>query len=386
MLLGARQYGESERMAVERVLKGQILYRYHGSCVAEFESSFSEWIGGGVKAVAVNSGTSALHVAFGALQLTDEDEVLVPMWGFISAVTAIMAAGGVPKLVPVDRSLCIDLEAARRMITPKTRAILAVHPYGEPCDLGELGRLAEERGLNIVEDVAQCCGGSFRGRRLGTFGTVAAFSFQHFKLLSTGEGGMVVSAGQAIIDQARFLHDAAAIWTMPDVAERVKSVTIPPLNLRMSELEGAIGLAQLARCDASLRSLRRTHCLLANHLIGFDGIELRPTSDGNGGIGSTIVFYVDEPTRAKWVAKALRAEGVNASTLLGSPGSNRHWAVDWISALEKCGAPLPDVSETERVSKDLSSGVVVSVDIRYSEQDVQETLTALQKVLSAETR
>lgn len=125
-----------------------------------------------------------------------------------------------------------------------------MHFQGAACDLTAVWALAEEYGLHVVKDVAQACGGTYWGRALGTHGTVAAFSFQHFKLLSTGEGGLVATADDTLADRALCLHDAASCWVAPEVTARVDRLTLPPTNLRMSELEGALGWPNCLACPA----------------------------------------------------------------------------------------------------------------------------------------
>jgi 8-amino-3,8-dideoxy-alpha-D-manno-octulosonate transaminase len=383
MRLGATQIGGEELAAVEAVLRRQILYRYHGSTVDELEERFGRWLGDGARTLAVSSGTAAIQLAFAALDLQPGYEVLVPSIGFVSAATAIHSAGGVPRFVPVDRSLGIDPAAAMVAVTDRTRAVLAVHPYGSPCDIAGVLSLARGVDVVVVEDVAQCCGGTFAGRRLGTFGAAAAFSFQHFKLLTTGEGGMVATGDATVHDRATFLHDAAAIWARPDASSRVGSVRIAPLNLRMSEIEGALGLVQLDRCDRSIARLRSAMAPLRSYLAEVSGLTLRALPDPAGEIATNLVFFLGDRAEAAWVVEALRAEGVNASLLLSDPpGGNRHWAGDWIPVLERCGMPLPDGDVIEADRRLLDPGVVLPLDIRYSEEDIAETLAALRKVLA----
>jgi dTDP-4-amino-4,6-dideoxygalactose transaminase len=185
---GSAQVGEAEGKAVEEVLNDQVFYRYHGSKVTAFEQRFAAGLLDGRRTLAVNSGSSALQIAFAALDTEPGFEVLVPVLGFVSAATAVIAAGGMPRFVPVDRSLGIDVPAAASYVTNRTRAVLTVHYAGATCDLTAVSGFARAHGLHVVEDAAQACGASFAGRPAGTHGVVSAFSFQHFKLLSTGEG------------------------------------------------------------------------------------------------------------------------------------------------------------------------------------------------------
>ncbi|WP_405135478.1 DegT/DnrJ/EryC1/StrS family aminotransferase [Nocardia sp. NBC_01388] len=381
MRLGSAQTGDRERAAIEAVLSHQVFYRYHGSEVTEFEDAFAADVLAGQRALAVNSGSSALQVAFAALDEEPGFEVLVPVLGFASAATAVAAAGGVPRFVAVDASLGIDVVAARAAITDRTRAVLAVHMMGAACDLAAVGELASAADLHVVEDVAQACGGTFAGRPLGTHGTAAAFSFQHFKLLSTGEGGMVSSPNDAVMDRAQCLHDAASPWVDPDAFARVPRLRVAPSNLRMSELEGALGRTQLARLPEWIDRLRVMKRFLLEHIERVAGLTLRPIPDPSGDIGTTLVFRAPDPGSAAQIVSGLRTEGVNAGNLLGPVGMNRHFAGDWGPLLTQCGlSPAPPDLVVE-AREELASTVVIALDLRWDERDLSETLTAFERVL-----
>jgi 8-amino-3,8-dideoxy-alpha-D-manno-octulosonate transaminase len=384
MRVGALQIGDAEQIAVDQVIRRQILYRYHGSTVSEFETSFSQWLGRNQhRCLAVNSGSSALLLAFAVLNLQPGDEVLLPTVGFISAVTAVIAAGGVPCFVPVDESLGMDPEMAASLVTDRTRALLAVHPYGAPCNLAALQAVVDRFGGTLIEDVAQACGAEFNGRRVGTFGDLACFSFQYFKPLTTGEGGMIVTRDENFFDQLMFMHDAAATWTTPERAARVNQVSFPPLNLRMSELEGALGLAQLERYDDVLSRLKTIRSVLHNMLSQRAQIFLRPLADKEGDIGTFLIFYLNDAATAEWVTAALQAEGVGAALLRGQPGYNRHWVVDWLPILSKIGFHDELTSPPFVGPRRLEDGICFPIDPRYSNQDVEETLMAFHNVLDA---
>ncbi len=383
MRLGSAQVGSAERDAIGEVLDSQIFYRYHGAAVATFEREFSAVVAGGQRALAVNSGSSALEVAFAALDEEPGFEVLVPVLGFITGATAVIAAGGTPRFVPVDATLGIDTQAARDCVTARTRAILAVHPYGAACDLAAVRRLADDVGLHVVEDAAQACGGAFNGRPLGTHGTVAAFSFQHFKLLSTGEGGIVTSQDDAILDRAQCLHDAASYWVAPDLASRVARLRMAPGNLRMSELEGALGIAQLARLRGWISRLREMKRPLQDYLAKVGGVTVRPLPDAAGEIATSVVFSCPDRTSATEVVDRLRAEGVNAGMLLGDPGTSRHFAGDWSHVLRQCGHDPAPAAMLDEARGLLGAAVVLALDLRYDDRDVAETVAALEKVVPA---
>lgn len=382
MLLGARQYGHDEAEAVDKVLASQTLYRYHGDGVDAFERELGQWLGGGTGVLCVNSGSSALLLALASLDLTPGAEVIVPSWGFVSCATAVAAVGLKPVFAPVDRNLGLDVSRLQHYIRPSTEAILAVHPYGQLCDIDAIRIIAGANSLKLVEDVSQCLGGDSLGVKAGLFGDVSTYSMQHFKLLSTGEGGAVASNSQNILDRARFMHDAAAVWTMPEVADRVTKVAFPPMNLRMSEIEAALGRTQLSKCEEWIARLRNMHFAASSVLIETKAVTARPIPVGTRGIDSLCLFYADDPNRAAWIVDALKAEGISAGRLLQDDFPNRHWAGDWRRSLAACGVDVP--GEVTRISADfLKCGVVLPLGLAWSDRDLEETVQGLSSVLDA---
>lgn len=363
---GAALIASEEYDAIKAVLRSGTLYRYHGYAVAEFERRFAARLGSEVQALAVNSGSTALQLAFSSAGLEPGDEVIVPTVGFVSIATAVSAAGGTPKFMPVDRSLCLDAGVAASAVGSKTRAALAVHVYGSACPVSPLRELVPDGGF-VVEDVAQACGGDLHGAPLGTLGDVAAFSFQHFKLVSTGEGGMVVSANTELLDQAVFMHDAAAAWTRPEVTERVRLALAPPTNLRMSELAAAVGLAQLDRLGETIGRLRVIKQQVQEALSGVAGLEWRPHADAAGDVATHVVLYLPDHATAADAVGRLRRHGVSASLFIDPETPNRHWAGDWHPVLERCRIELPEPEIIERDRETLGPAIVMQLDVRMSD-------------------
>jgi len=179
-------------LASDANILGPHLFRYYNpkpSRVAEAEQAMAELIG--VKhCLAVNSCTSALVAAYRALGIGAGDEVIVPAYTFFATAATVVAANAVPVIVEVDDSLTLETEAVERAITPRTKAIAAVHMRGAPAQMDALLDLAKRRGLPLLEDVAQAGGGSFQGRRLGSLGTIGCFSFDYYKVIVSGEGAL----------------------------------------------------------------------------------------------------------------------------------------------------------------------------------------------------
>ena len=230
--------GEPEKAAVLRVLESGVLAQ--GPAVEAFETAFAERLG--VRhAVAVGSGSAALLVALLAHGVGEGDEVITTPFSFIASANAVLFAGARPRFVDVrEDDFNIDPELIERMVTPRTKAIIPVHLYGNPCRMDNIEAIARRHGLAIVEDGCQAHGASIEGRPVGTFGT-ACFSFYPTKNMTTGEGGMVTTDDADVAAQARMLRNHGQ-------SERYLHERIG-FNWRMTDLAAAIGLAQLDRLE-----------------------------------------------------------------------------------------------------------------------------------------
>ena len=214
-----------------------------GRFVSEFESNFASRIG--VKHCAsVSNGTVALHLALMALGIGPGDEVIVPTLTYIASANAVAYTGATPIFVDSLRDTWqIDPEDVRRHITPRTRAIMPVHLYGQACDMDALVSIAQEYRLFIVEDCAEAFGTLYKGRHVGTFGDISTFSFFGNKTITTGEGGMVVSNDKTLIERTKHIKGQGL------AAHREYWHDIIGYNYRMTNIQAAIGLAQLERAD-----------------------------------------------------------------------------------------------------------------------------------------
>lgn len=248
--------GSEERAAVDRVMSsGQI---GQGPEVAAFESEFSELVGGR-ECVAVNSGTSALHVSLLSIGIGAGDEVIVPSFTFAATANAVRLCGADPVFVDIDPvTFCIDPESVRAAIGPRTAAIVPVHLYGQPAEMGQIAALASRHGLAVVEDAAQAHAARFGDTPVGALGDAAAFSFYPTKNMTTGEGGMAVFADKAHARTARLLRSQGM--------ERQYENEIVGFNLRMTDLAAAIGRVQLGRLPGFTGSRRSNAAMLSDGL------------------------------------------------------------------------------------------------------------------------
>jgi perosamine synthetase len=298
--LSAPDITEAEIEAVVSVLRSPRLSL--GPKLEEFEHALAEYVGV-EHAVGVSSGTAGLHLALIALGVGPGDEVIVPSFTFIAVANAVRYVGAVPVFVDIDgASLNVDPARVEAAITPRTRALIAVHTFGRPAEMGALLEIAQRYGLKLIEDACEALGAEIGGRRVGTFGDAAVFAFYPNKQITTGEGGMVVTQDAAV---ARRVH---ALRNHGRSGEAWLEHAELGYNYRLSEIQCALGLVQLGRIEEILAAreavARRYRALLA----GSARLQL-PPADVSGIRLSWFVFVVQVPERDR-VAEQVRRAGI----------------------------------------------------------------------------
>lgn len=255
--------GEEEVQAVREVL---LSGRYtSGPKVEEFERKFADYIG--VKyAVAVNSGTAALHLSLAALGIKPGDQVIVPAMSFFATVSSVIHQGGIPVFCDVDRNYCMDPEDLKKRLTRNTKAIIPVHLYGYAANMIELQSIARGHNLNIIEDCAQGVGTEINGKKVGQFGDCGAFSFFATKNMTTAEGGIITTNKERIAKLTRILRNHG-------MTSRCDHEYIG-YNYRMSEINAAIGLVQLKKLPEMNRKRIENSKYLFHHLKDIDWIVI----------------------------------------------------------------------------------------------------------------
>ncbi|PID96096.1 MAG: aminotransferase DegT [Actinomycetales bacterium] len=251
--------GEEEVAAVERVLRSGMIAQ--GPEVASFETEFADAMTGGRTCVAVNSGTSGLHLGLLAAGIGPGDEVIVPSFTFAATANSVALAGATPVFADIDlTSFCLDSQSVRERITERTKAIMPVHLYGHPADVDALQRIADEHGLLLFEDAAQAHGARWQGRPVGTFGEFAMFSLYPTKNMTSGEGGMVACATEAVARTVRLLRNQGM--------ERQYANELVGFNARMTDVHAAIGRVQLTKVAAWTELRRRNAGFFDANLSG----------------------------------------------------------------------------------------------------------------------
>jgi len=241
-----------------------------GRYISEFEQRFANYCGCKY-GVAVCNGTAALHLALASLDVGKGDEVIIPAFTMAAVAFAVAYTGAKPVLVDADpETWCMSVDEVEWAITDRTRAIIPVHIYGHPCNMDELLAIAEEHNLLIVEDCAEAHGAEVRGKKVGSFGDMGCFSFYTNKIITTGEGGMIVTDDRSLAFRARYLGDMAF---EPEPELRFFHQEIG-YNYRLTNLQAALGLAQLERIESFIKARRRNAGLYTELLAEIDGITL----------------------------------------------------------------------------------------------------------------
>jgi perosamine synthetase len=241
-----------------------------GQYVKRFEQEFAAFCG--VRyGVATHNGTVALHLTIAALEIGPGDEVILPTLTFVATANAVTYAGATPVFADSEfRTWNIDPESAARAITPRTRAIIAVHLYGHPADMDPLRALADEHGLALIEDAAEAHGARYKGRRAGSLSDVAIFSFFANKIVTTGEGGMVLTDDAALAERCFFLENQARHKENPYWHAEIG------YNYRMTNLQAALGVAQLERIEDLIAVRVRNAAHYGRRLSEVPGLNLPP--------------------------------------------------------------------------------------------------------------
>lgn len=327
--------GEEERHAVNEVFEnGAVLFRQGFADirnnmykVKDFETAFATYTSV-CYTHAVTSGTAALKVALKALKIGPGDEVITQSHTFVATVEAILDCGATPVVTDVDWTLNMDPVDLKRKISSKTKVVIPVHMLGVAARMEEIMAVAREHDLLVLEDAAQACGGTYRGQPLGTIGDAGIFSFDPGKLLTTGEGGMVVTNMETLYRDARAYTDHGH-EDNPAFPRGEDTRSFPGFNYRMMELQGAIGLEQLKKLTASLKKHRANKAALKQAVQAIPGhtLRFRDIPDPAGDTGDALVFFLDTPERAKRVANRLMQKGIGFKNL---PDALKwHYAGTW---------------------------------------------------------
>ena len=300
---GSYVFGAEERKELMDVIDSGYLFRYGTEGVdgfqhkvASFEVELAQKLG--LKhATATSSGTGALLCCLAALGIGAGDEVIVPGYTFIASISSIILSNAIPVLAEVDDSLTIDPTRIEELITERTKAIMPVHMLGNPCDMDPIMKIAQKHNLYVIEDCCQAFGASYKGKRVGNFGDIAAYSLNVFKTITAGDGGAVVTNDDLLHERAFGFHDQGHKPSRMGI--EVGNRSIVGMNMRMNELTGAVSLAQLRKLDSILATLHEKKARLKRHLVGLPKMSFRKLNDEAGECATLLTLLFDTPELAE---------------------------------------------------------------------------------------
>lgn len=307
---GSYLIGEEEKKALMEVVEAGYLFRYGDRSNPKFlakvwqlEQEASKFLGIPY-IVAVNSGTSALWVSLSALGIGPGDEVIVPGYTFIASITSIIYARAIPILAEVDESLTLDPEDVERKITPRTKAIMLVHMLGNPGYIDKITQIARQKNLYLIEDCAQAFGATYKGKFVGSYGDFGAYSFNIYKTITAGDGGMIGTNSENLYQRAFAIHDQGHLPLRQGVEQG--SRTVIGLDFRMTELAAAVLLVQLKKVDMIRKQLREKKRKFKEAIEDIKGLNFRTLPDREGELGTILTVLLPNEEVARKVGEELR--------------------------------------------------------------------------------
>ena len=394
---GFEIFGEEEKKEIMDVLDTGVLFRYEFHeqrkgvyKVRQFEENFAEYCGTSY-AQAVTSGTAALKVALTALGVGPGDEVITQGFTFVATWEAILEVGALPVFTEVDTTFNMDPKDLEKKITARTKCIIPVHMLGAQARIQEIVEIASQHGIPVLEDTAQAAGGSIQGKHLGTFGKCGTFSFDSVKTLTTGEGGMVITGDQELWRTMSEYHDHGHDHKVNPGARGGEGRRFIGFNYRMMELQGAIGLAQLAKLDFMVISQQKNKTFLKDAASQIPGVAFRTLIDEKGDSATFLAFSMQDKEHCQKVNECLRQEGQGA---INFSENTWHFYPQWEHLLEgksitSSGFPFVEPTGKRRIVYDpkalpqssalLERTLVYPVSIKMSEQKLQQMSKALKK-------
>ena len=390
---GPLYYDDKEQTQLNQVLESRKPFRFanplNQSKVAIFEDECAARMQTKY-ALAVTSGTAALHTALAALEVGPGDEVIIPAWTWYSCYATVIQLGALPVFAEIDESFNIDPADIEHRITPQTKVIMAVHLQGNPADMEPILAIARKHGLKLLEDGSQSVGASYKGRPLGSMGDIGIFSLQQSKTITAGEGGAVVTSDPYLFERATRFHDVAMRRDFP-----TKLHYMPGLNYRMNEFTGGVLLAQLRKLDTIIGDVRRNARRVYDGIRDVPGVKLRHLPDPQGELGTGIFLGFPSSADRQRYANAMKAEGVPVSSPAGSvvlpvvPEIEQKvtFTPRWPSFAGERGKSIRYGRECcPRTLDILSRFAGVMMGPKYTARDTEDAVAAIRKVYPAIVR
>lgn len=302
--LGTHYIGKEEMNAVKKVIKSKSLFRYHGPKMLykteEFEKEMAKYLG--VKYVlACSNGATALKLTCIGNGIGPNDEVLMSPFTFIASASSVLSCGVVPRFVDIDETMNIDPKEIEKNITKSTRAIMAIHMQGQPCDMENIMKIAKNNNLIVIEDVAQAFGSKVNDKMVGTFGNCGAFSLQAGKTITCGEGGFLATNDKKVYELAKMYHDNGGYRIGNNYPTWENGKTIYGENFKLTELQSAVALEQLKKADMIIKNQKQKYEYLISK-IDKNYYNLRPNIKNHKLVNVSLsILFKDEKSCKKFM-------------------------------------------------------------------------------------
>jgi|LNAP01.1.fsa_nt_gb 8-amino-3,8-dideoxy-alpha-D-manno-octulosonate transaminase len=407
-LPGAYYIDEEEKRLVNQVIDARSPFRFYGlDAQGMVDRLEAEWCStfGHTHALGVNSGSAALHIALAAFGVGPGDEVLVPGYMWVACISAIVRTGAIPRLVDIDGSFCMDPADLERKIGPRSKAVLIVNMSGVMGRNDRIAAICRKHKLRLLEDCAQAIGATLKGRPAGSFGDIGIYSFQLNKNMTSGEGGLIVTEDEDLYKRCTALHDLG--YARNDEGRLDPSderYQYWGTGSRMSELAGAMALAQMRKVRTITGRMREAKWKIREAIKDIPGISLREVDDPAGDTGPVLITIYPTADACQRFVDAIRAEGVRGPEGSLTCITMREWGMHWyfnIPSLVKKrsnahdGFPWSHPSNTfaagysyERgalpVCDDLSNrAALLTVSSVLTDKDIEDIIAAFRKVGNA---
>ena len=391
---GFEFFGAEERKQVHDVLETGVLMRYGFDGMRnnhwkakEFEKAFAERMGSDYCQL-VSSGTAALTVALASAGIGAGDEVIIPTFTFVASFESILALGAVPILVDIDDTLTLNPKAVEAAITSKTKCVMPVHMCGSMADLKALKSICEKHRLILLEDACQALGGTYEGKPLGSYGDLGCFSFDYVKTITCGEGGAVITNNEKYALHADHYQDHGH----DHIGKDRGAETHPFLgyNFRISELNAAVGIAQLNKLDDILKIQKENYTILRETIETIEGVTFRRVPEGGEENYSFLNFFLPTAELTQKAHKALAKAGVDAFFYWFT--NNWHYINGWehlrnLKSLGKLSAEvrsqMQDLNNTDFSKSDAIMGRTISslIKIGWTQKQVKERAEAMKSAI-----
>jgi 8-amino-3,8-dideoxy-alpha-D-manno-octulosonate transaminase len=392
---GFEWFGDEERKEVQDVLDTGVLFRYGFDAArrghwkaASFERELCAHVGA-AHCHLCSSGTAALNVALAACGVGAGDEVIVPPFTFVATFEAVLTAGAVPVVSEIDQTLCLDPDAIEERLTSRTKAVMVVHMCGAMARIDELSEFCARKGLVLIEDACQSVGASYRGKSLGTFGQMGCFSFDPVKTITCGEGGAIVTNDPGLYETAHAFADHGHDHIGSD--RGAENHPILGYNYRISELNAAVGLAQLRKLDAILARQREHKAALKAVLSEFPRISFRRLPDEAGDSATFLSFMLPEEGLARQTARELNSAGADGCFYYYD--NNWHYLRQWqhIKQMQVAAmlptqllAHCPDYANISLPRSDdiIARNISMQIKLGWTAEQVQQRIGVMRKVMA----